>query len=295
MFPEHIITMNNNHNIAKIDQRLFIGSYEAAIDIQLLRSLSITKVLSLDTVKPVLDHSLIQLFICVSDEASSDILSELPRALEFLDKGARTLVHCRHGVSRSAAVVVARMMMDEGIGVESALEKLVIVREQCRPNDGFMKQLQLFREMGCKVDTSCTAYINYALQHGVVKVTEAPKNAAAAGDVTYKCKKCRKLLALGHHVINHAAGLFPDWWSAGPEVAGSCRQGVFMVPPSWLGHSQVAEWSGVHRLDCYGCGAKIGCWGEASCGCGAKGDRGVCINLNRVDKGGGSRVVQRTN
>jgi hypothetical protein len=59
---------------------------------------------------------------------------------------------------------------------------------------------------------------------------------------------------------------------------------VFIVPLRWLGEG--CEWKRVNRLDCYGCGAKIGCWGQASCGCGAKGVSGVLVNLSRVDKSG---------
>ena len=128
---------NSLTEIARLVGNLFISSYEAATNIDMLKSPSVTHVLSLDTVKPCLDSTLEQLFICVSDQPTSDILSLLPAALQFLGdslQGGGVLVHCRHGVSRSAAVVMAWMLKEEGGSVETVLDKLVMVREQCRPN-----------------------------------------------------------------------------------------------------------------------------------------------------------------
>jgi len=278
-------------DIAKVSKSLHIGSLQAALNYELLQSFSITKVLSLDTEKPVLHPDTIQLFISVSDEPSSDLLSKLPVALEFLSGDEATLVHCRHGVSRSAAVVMAFLMQTDQISVEVALERLVAVRKECLPNDGFLQQLQLFHKMGCVVDVRSPSYINFALQHGQVMPSEV-----VPGGVVFKCRKCRKLLCSGEQVLQHREGEFPHWWLS-EQVLGSldCRYGVVIVPPIWLVHTGQEDWNRCNRLDCYGCGTKVGCWGVASCGCGAKGGRGVVLILSKVDRIGNVRINLVTN
>ena len=162
-------------------------------------------------------------------------------------------------------------------------DKLVMMREQCRPNDGFLFQLQLFVDMGNRVDLDCSMYIYFALQHGIVKLVDVHDNG---GDIKFKCKKCRKFLPLGRHVLLHRDGHFPDWWRD-EVVGGECRQGVFIVPPTWLGNMDISNWRGLSRLDCYGCGAKIGGWGRHGVGVGRRVGVGSCstlVKLTRVDR-----------
>ena len=278
-------------HIARVSDKLYIGDLQAACNQKLLKSLNITKVLSLDTVKPDLQGDTVQLFICVSDEISSDILSELPAALDFLSGDECALVHCRHGVSRSAAVVMAWIMSRDKISAEAALKQVVLVREQCLPNDGFMQQLRLFHKMGFKVDRDSPSYINFALQHGEVKLSEV----VAGGEALFKCKKCRKILSSTDHVLEHKEGEYPDWLRTEAGLGGFlCRYGVVVVPPIWLEQAGIHEWYKTNKLDCYGCGAKVGCWGVASCGCGVRGGRGVVLNLNRVDRSRGLNIVNST-
>ena len=60
------------------------------------------------------------LFISITDEESSNLLEELPKLVAFvqncLDKGGTALIHCRHGVSRSASAVVG-VLISMGIRV----------------------------------------------------------------------------------------------------------------------------------------------------------------------------------
>ena len=67
---------------------------------------------------------------------------------EAIDGGGRVLVHCQHGVSRSASVVVAYLCFSMGLSVDEALDTLRHDRPEAHPNNGFMQQLRLFKAMG---------------------------------------------------------------------------------------------------------------------------------------------------
>lgn len=55
------------------------------------------------------------------------------------------LVHCKMGVSRSAATVVAYAMKQYGWSLEQALRHVQELRPIARPNPGFLRQLQTYQ------------------------------------------------------------------------------------------------------------------------------------------------------
>jgi hypothetical protein len=60
-------------------------------------------------------------------------------------QGTRVLVHCKMGVSRSAATVLAYAMKQYGWGLEQALLHVQGLRPIVRPNPGFLRQLQTYQ------------------------------------------------------------------------------------------------------------------------------------------------------
>lgn len=56
----------------------------------------------------------------------------------------RVLIHCNAGVSRSAAVCIAYLMLMEKNSFQAAYQLVKARRECIRPNDGFMRQLKAF-------------------------------------------------------------------------------------------------------------------------------------------------------
>lgn len=60
-------------------------------------------------------------------------------------QGTRVLVHCKMGVSRSAATVLAYAMKQYGWGLEQALIHVQELRPIVRPNPGFLRQLQTYQ------------------------------------------------------------------------------------------------------------------------------------------------------
>ncbi|KAK2100056.1 Protein phosphatase Slingshot 3 [Saguinus oedipus] len=60
-------------------------------------------------------------------------------------QGTRVLVHCKMGVSRSAATVLAYAMKQYGCSLEQALRHVQGLRPIARPNPGFLRQLQVYQ------------------------------------------------------------------------------------------------------------------------------------------------------
>lgn len=59
--------------------------------------------------------------------------------------GGRALVHCRMGLSRSAATVLAYAMKEFGWSLERALRHVRHCRPGVLPNPGFMRQLDFYQ------------------------------------------------------------------------------------------------------------------------------------------------------
>jgi len=63
---------------------------------------------------------------------------------DFIDRaiqgGGRVLIHCMVGLSRSATLVIAYLMIKRDLTLEEAL-RTVRRHRQVRPNDGFLRQL----------------------------------------------------------------------------------------------------------------------------------------------------------
>lgn len=56
----------------------------------------------------------------------------------------RVLVHCAAGISRSASIVIAYLMITENFGHLQAREEVKRCRSRAHPNQGFLKQLEFF-------------------------------------------------------------------------------------------------------------------------------------------------------
>lgn len=102
--------------------------------------------------------------VLLNDDPTENLLDRLEACLEFIDKARERgtiLVHCMAGVSRSASVIVAYLMKIESLSVKDALSSLREVSSKVCPNKGFMEQLQMFEEMGCRIDPMHPVYKSF--------------------------------------------------------------------------------------------------------------------------------------
>ena len=262
-----------------------MGDYTATTSPQLLQRLGVLHVVSLDVVRPELGPGLAQLFLQISDEAESNLLELLPEAVQLMEavvgRGEGVMVHCRHGVSRSVAVVAA-FLVARGWGLEAALERVREVRPQAGPNRGFLDQLGLWERMGGRLEVGDTSYIHFILQRGqLVYQGDLPRTDTKQEEKSYKCRKCRRLLALSSHVIPHQLGVFPSLSS--PSLPSQCPSSLLLTPQPWMSSSELLG-SSCRRLLCPGCSSKLGWLGLGwRCSCGAQGGRGSLLLLGRVD------------
>ena len=173
--------------------------------------------------------------------------------------------------------------------LSDGLDLVTRLRPQSQPNPGFVKQLELYQRLNCSLvrdSLPSPLYVNFALQHNSLLVESLTGGAdQPVSSKKIRCSKCRKILTYRHHVIDHTPGVFPHW-SLDVVRTGLCGGGVFVVDTSLLPEDlrlQEENWRQANRLQCRHCSSKIGNWGLASCGCGAKGGRGIWLNLTKVD------------
>jgi protein tyrosine phosphatase (PTP) superfamily phosphohydrolase (DUF442 family) len=85
----------------------------------------------------------------MNDNGSTPFLPLLARGVAAVDSARHygpVLVHCAHGVSRSASVVAGFLIRTHGLSLEGALRLMRTKRPQVRPNAAFMAQLAGYEE-----------------------------------------------------------------------------------------------------------------------------------------------------
>ena len=241
------------------------------------------------------------LVIALEDAELADFLGAVPEATAFIREALSSSpthvvgVHCHAGASRSAAIVAAYLMRHEGLDSDSALE-VVGALGGC-PNDGFAAQLALWGDMGCKISTANEAYKLWSVakiarerdERGYVASTSVMRDPGAPGAEVdpegggwVSCRKCRRRLARGAHVLPHQYGRGMNsfsWKTRRKEAHATSSKGfvgkcssMFITPLSWMRGIEDGDGGDISgKLTCPGCDTKIGAfaWSGIQCSCGA--------------------------
>lgn len=123
---------------------LYLGSQDA-VGPELSNLYDITHLLSVGIAAPQSTPQLRTLFVPCLDMPETRLTDVLAITNDFINhcrsNDGRIHVHCNAGVSRSAAVVIGYLMRAEGLSYAESLSRIRAKRPCCRPNDGFVKQL----------------------------------------------------------------------------------------------------------------------------------------------------------
>jgi dual specificity phosphatase 12 len=142
-----------NPNINKIDNGLYLTCAENARDYKTLGlELGVKQILTIGKeLRPHSESSPFKLMhIKLDDHPNEKISKYFYPAHEFIEQ-APTVVHCFAGISRSATLVIAHLMIKYKITFEEALKRVRAARWQVNPNPGFIDQLkQLEKQLGVK-------------------------------------------------------------------------------------------------------------------------------------------------
>ncbi|XP_059646066.1 uncharacterized protein LOC132290332 [Cornus florida] len=265
------------------------------------------------------DLKLVRMAVPLRDMESEDLLDYLDVCLDFIDENRKegsVLVHCFAGVSRSAAIITAYLMKTEQLSQEDALESL---RQSCEfvcPNDGFLDQLKMFEEMGFKVDHASPIYKRFRLKvlgdsYNRGEKIDSSKFGADPGLPTevvsseegespnrqmvstraYRCKKCRRVVALQENVVDHIPGEGETSFEWHKRRSGNpfnksdemeCSS-LFVEPLRWM--TAVEEGALEGKLSCAHCEARLGYfnWSGIQCSCGSWITPAFQLQKNRVD------------
>ncbi|OAY40201.1 dual specificity protein phosphatase 12 isoform X2 [Manihot esculenta] len=264
------------------------------------------------------DLKLVRMAVPIRDMESEDLLDYLDACLDFIDQSRKegsVLVHCFAGVSRSAAIITAYLMRTEQLSQEDALESL---KESCEfvcPNDGFLDQLKMFEEMGFKVDHASPIYKRFRLKvlgdsynrgekidsskfgadpgvlTGVSSEISPSSNRENKRTTAYRCKKCRRVVALQENVVDHIPGEGETSFAWNKRRSGNpfnksdepeCSS-IFVEPLRWM--SAVEEGALEGKLLCAHCEARLGYfnWSGIQCSCGSWITPAFQLHKSRVD------------
>ncbi|XP_056586823.1 protein phosphatase Slingshot homolog 2b isoform X2 [Triplophysa dalaica] len=147
---EMIVILGQMDKPTEIFEHVYLGSEWNASNLEELQSSGVQYILN---VTREIDNFFPGLFeyhnIRVYDEEATDLLAYWNDTYKFISRakkaGAKCLVHCKMGVSRSASTVIAYAMKEYGWDLEQAFEYVKERRAVTKPNPSFMRQLEEYQ------------------------------------------------------------------------------------------------------------------------------------------------------
>jgi protein phosphatase slingshot len=131
----------------KITPNLYLGCAKIARSKYFLENNNIHGIINATNNEPnAYSESYDYLRVNIDDEPSEQIRPFFQHVFEFIRRhhslGHSVLVHCQMGISRSATLVIAYLMIDGHKTLGEAFQQVKSVREQIDPNEGFIRQLR---------------------------------------------------------------------------------------------------------------------------------------------------------
>lgn len=129
-----------------LEDTLYLGSQDS-VTTENIDKYQLTHILSLGIETPYIDdREVVKRYIPCLDLPETNMEEIFEDASEFIHIAVESegvvLVHCNAGVSRSASVVIAFLILKTGISFEEALKLVKEKRPAIQPNSGFVEQLR---------------------------------------------------------------------------------------------------------------------------------------------------------
>ena len=141
---------NTNNEMDRITDKIWLGNYRAANNVNDLKKEGIKKVLCLlEYCFPEYREgdNLNQKIIEIVDKPTQNIFKYFGECFNFIKGDDKILVHCMAGSSRSGSIVIAYIMWDQKMSFDDALNFVAKKRPIVSPNLGFIEQLKIFEKL----------------------------------------------------------------------------------------------------------------------------------------------------
>ncbi|MED6293168.1 hypothetical protein CHARACLAT_007933 [Characodon lateralis] len=147
---EMIVILGQMDSPTEIFDHVFLGSEWNASNLEELQKCGVQYILN---VTREIDNFFPGVFeyhnIRVYDEEATDLLAYWNETYKFISRakksGSKCLVHCKMGISRSAATVIAYSMKEYGWDLKNAFDYVKERRTVTKPNPSFMRQLEEYQ------------------------------------------------------------------------------------------------------------------------------------------------------
>ncbi|XP_034540238.1 protein phosphatase Slingshot homolog 2b isoform X2 [Notolabrus celidotus] len=147
---EMIVILGQMDSPTEIFDHVFLGSEWNASNLEELQKSGVRYILN---VTREIDNFFPGVFeyhnIRVYDEEATDLLAYWNDTYKFITRakkaGSKCLVHCKMGISRSAATVIAYAMKEHGWDLKKAFDYVKERRTVTKPNPSFMRQLEEYQ------------------------------------------------------------------------------------------------------------------------------------------------------
>ena len=130
-------------------EHLYLGSVGAAYNLQVLKNLNISRILTIcECLPPKFPDEFEYKVIGVTDEPMTRLNLYFKEATDYIreaiNEGKNVLVHCFAGVSRSSSIVIAYLMRCHKMEYIKAFNIVKSKRPWINPNYGFQGQLRRY-------------------------------------------------------------------------------------------------------------------------------------------------------
>jgi len=248
-----------------------------------------------------------KLQIEIEDSPTTNILQHFQSVIDFIRKfkNEKTLIHCFAGSSRSVAVLSAYLLTENLVSsVDAALDFIVEKGASPNPNEGFLEQLELWVEMGCKIDPAHYKFkeFNLKMHQEAALLSEGKENLkklvslapSERDNQAWKCKKCRRALFRDSSILPHDESAKVKSFAKGrsgkvmirkiDKQAQSYCSSVFVEPIAWM--TEILEGNRMGSLLCPKCKQKVGHfdWAGLQCSCGKWVSPAFQIQKKQVDE-----------